>query len=119
MPATQIVPIVSTYKGIAEAKATLDVVNGMALPANDGKYIFRMADTDAAQDATITLIAQAKYGGLTLTNPTITVTHSATAAMYAGPFDPAIFNDGGSNVQITGVYTGTANLLTICAIHLG
>lgn len=122
MPATQITPIVSTYAGKIETRQQVDVTNGMYLPANDGKYLVRFEDTDAAVDGTVTVVAQAKYGGLVLTNPTISVIHDATylKAMYAGPFDPAIFNDGGSNVQFTfAAYAGTGSKYVVSAIHLG
>ena len=121
MPSTVMVPIVTKYSGIAETSTTFDAVNGMALPANDNKYFVHFSNTDAAADATVTVVAQAKYGGLALTNPTFVVTHDATLAHqeFAGPFDPAVFNDGGSNVQFTASFAGTAAKFYFCAVHLG
>jgi hypothetical protein len=74
---------------------------------NDGRTFFRFYKTGAAT-CTVTFISNETIRGLALASPTLVVP-ATTGDVYAGPFEPTIFNDGNGDMrfnfsEITGMF---------------
>lgn len=72
---------------------------------NDGKTKFYIKNNSGGS-ITVTIDAQGTPGGLTITDPTVTV--GSGVEKIVGPFDPQYFNDTSGYVNLT--YSGVTSL---------
>ena len=83
--------------GIAPSFSAGDQPNGHEF-ANDGNVYLEVKNTGGAP-ITVTIQAPAKFGGVSLTNPTVSVP-ATTGDRLIGPFPTRIFNQAAGTVYV-------------------
>lgn len=102
-----------TTSALAGVAYTMTAVAASDTFANDGRTLLIVTNADASP-STVTITAQNKADGLTITNPTAVVTNGTTEVI--GPFPPRYFNDSTGAVTVS--YSNTTSV-TAAAIKLG
>lgn len=78
---------------------------------NDGRVLIHVKNTDAAVE-TVTLTTGRTINGLTIQDPTVSVT--ASSEFFIGPFAPGVYNDG-QDLKI-GFSNGTATTVAVLRV---
>ena len=80
---------------------------------NDGRVLLHFVKT-GANAATITVVTQKTVGGFAVADQTFTVP-ATTGDVWAGPFNPDIFNDASGDMDIS---TSEETAITVEAIQI-
>lgn len=82
---------------------------------NNGRTFLIVDNQDGVENLTVTIVSQATIRGLSVQDPTLTL--SASDSGIFGPFPSALFNDADGNVSIT--YSSASFAAAVLAVSLG
>lgn len=80
----------ATYDGLSPTANSVNSTDTYVF-ANDGRVVLRVINGDTS-DETVTFTTDREVSGLTIEDPTVTV--SASSNKWIGPFSPGVFNNG-------------------------
>ena len=92
-------PLVAAPDGVDGSTPQAVAIADNYIFRNDGRTILHFVKGGAGI-ATITVITPVEFGGLALDDLTIAVPAN-TGDVYAGPFNPELYNDGSGDVDFS------------------